>query len=451
MKLSKFYNCVKLKDNITAIFNSLMMDVIYVNKENLKNILNFNVSDEDKKILLDKGIYINDDKQDDDALKVVLNRYNYFKGKINIMYFILTSACNLACKYCFVENCTFNNNIEINMSVDTAINAIKKYGQYILNNSITDGNVIFYGGEPLVNWEVLTSVVDYVKNHNLPLKLSMVTNATLLSLDKIEYLAKNDVEVGISIDGPKKLNDLNRVYRVSDDSVYDKVISKFPLLNMEKCKFGLSITVSKEFLKYKNEVLKWLKELGVKSVFYNLYHYTSYDNDWKEYYEEASQFLLQSYQELIQSDIVDGRIIRKIESFFESEFKFADCGAVGGNQLVIKPNGNVCVCHGYFKTNKYEIGNINDNSIDELISTKEFDFWKNRCTLNNPDCLKCESLFVCGGGCVIQAEALFGDRNHIDEPFCIHTKKTLAWILQKCYDNMNNNSRMGGEIDEDIK
>ena len=170
MKLSKYYNCVKLKDNVTAIFNSLMMDVIYVNKENLKNILNFNVSDEDKKILLDKGIYINDDKQDDDALKVVLNRYNYFIGKINIMYFILTSACNLACKYCFVENCTFNNNIEINMSVDTAMNAIKRYGEYILNNGITDGNVIFYGGEPLVNWEVLTSVVDYVKNHNLPLK-----------------------------------------------------------------------------------------------------------------------------------------------------------------------------------------------------------------------------------------------------------------------------------------
>lgn len=441
MKLSKFFQEIELNDNIFAIFNSLMMDILYVDKDFLNLIKEFKVSDKEKKDLLNKGIYIKNDKQDNDALDIVKKRFDFFKGKVNIMYLILTSACNLACKYCFVEKCTFNNKIEINMSLDTALQAIKKYGNYVLDNNIMDANLIFYGGEPLVNWKVMCAVIDYVKNEKLPIKLSMVTNATLLTVDKIEYLSKNDVEVGISIDGPKDLNDMNRVYRSSDESVYDKVISKFPMLEIKKCKYGLSITVSKEFLKYKKEVIEWLKKINVKSVFYNLYHYTSYESDWKKYYEEASEFLLYSYNELIKNEINDGRIIRKIESFFENEFKFSDCGAIGGNQIVIKPNGNVCVCHGYFKTDKYEIGNISKNSINELISTKEFDFWKNRCTLNNPKCLNCEALFICGGGCAIQAEALFGDRNHIDEPFCIHSKKTLKWILQKCYDDTVKNEK----------
>lgn len=374
MELSKFYNVVELKNGVFGVFNSLMMDVIYVNKEYLKKIKEFKISQNEKNELLNKGIYVKNKEQDDLALEIVRKRFEQFKGKINIMYLIMTSGCNLGCKYCFVEKCTFNNKIEINMTPEVALIAVKKYGEYIKKNKIEDANLIFYGGEPLVNWNTMKLVIDYVKENSIPLKMSMVTNATLLTTEKIKYLAKNDIEIGISIDGPKELNDVNRIYRSKNDSVYDDVISKFPMLNIEKAKYGLSITISKEFLKYKKEVVEWLKKLGIRSVFYNLYHYTSYEGDWKEYYEEASEFIIYSYSKLSSEKIYDGRIIRKIESFFESEFKFSDCGAAGGNQLVIKPNGNVCVCHGYFKTNKYELGNIKENSIEELTSTEEFDF-----------------------------------------------------------------------------
>lgn len=66
-------------------------------------------------------------------------------------------------------------------------------------------------------------------------------------MKKIKYLAENNVEVGISIDGPKNLNDKNRIYRSSSKSVYDEVIEKFPKLEINNCKFGLSITVSQDF------------------------------------------------------------------------------------------------------------------------------------------------------------------------------------------------------------
>lgn len=441
MILSRFFHKVELDNNIYAIFNSLMMDILYVDDKKLNEILDFNVKKEEKEKLLNVGIYVRYAQQDEDALNIVKERYNKVSGKVHIMYFVLTSACNLACKYCFIENCTFNNKVEMNMKKETALNAIRKYTEYLKREEIEDASVIFYGGEPIVNWDVIVEVIEYAKAINSSIKFSMVTNATLLSEEKIKYLAENKVEVGISIDGPKSLNDQNRIYRSSSKSVYDEVIKKFPKLKINNCKFGLSITISKDFLKQQDKVLEWLKELNVRSVFYNLYHYTHYEIGWKEYYKEASNFLIKSYEYLTNKNIYDGRLIRKIDSFFNNEFKFSDCGAIGGNQLAVKPNGDVCICHGYLKTDKYVIGNINEHSIDDLMSSDEIDFWKKRCTLNNDECLNCESIFICGGGCAIQAEALFRDRNHIDEPFCIHTKVALKWILQSCYNRMKNDTK----------
>lgn len=444
MKLSRYFQQVQLKDNVYAIFNSLVMDVLYVNKEKLGQIIAKKVNVEEKAKLFNAGIYISSNNQDDEALQLVKDRYNNVSGKVYILYLVLTSACNLACKYCFIENCTFNNKVEINMKLDTVKTAITKYSEYLKKEKIDEGTLIFYGGEPLVNWEAITTAIQLAKDLKAPIKFSMVTNATLLSDDKIKYLAENDVEIGISIDGPKQLNDKNRIYRGNDRSVYDEIIEKFPKLKMNKCKFGLSITISQDFLKMQDEVLEWLKKLNVTSIFYNLYHYTCYEDNWEGYYQEASKFLLKSYEVLTNDGIYDGRLIRKVESFFNNEFKFSDCGAIGGNQLAIKPSGDVCICHGYLKTDKYVIGNINTSSIYEMMISEEINFWKNRCTLNCEECLNCEAIYLCGGGCAIQAEALFGDRICLDKPFCIHTKTSLKWILQNCYDRLNN------EVDEEV-
>ena len=446
MKLSKFFNYIELENNIYAIFNTLIMDVIFVEKNKFLDIKNMSVTANENKLLKEKGIYITSNKQDEEALSIVKNRYNHVSGKVNIMYLVLSSACNLACKYCFIENSTFNNKIETNMSLDTVKNAITKYDKYLKKENIKEGTIIFYGGEPLVNWDAIVAAVELCKKLKSKIKLSIVTNATLLTNEKIKYLSENNIEVGISIDGPKKLNDKNRIYRSGTKSVYEDVIKKFPRLKANNCKFGLSITISEDFLDIQDEVLDWLKELGVTSIFYNLYHYTSYNENWENYYNKACQFLLKSYEVLSESNIYDGRLNRKIESFLESEFKFSDCGAIGGNQLAIKPNGEVCICHGYLKTNKYVIGNINKDSIEKLMDSKEIKFWRNRCTLNNKECLKCEALYSCGGGCAIQAEALFGDRNHLDLPFCIHTKTSLKWLLQRCYYKSIDNNKLKEEV-----
>lgn len=434
MKLSKYFKFVKLDNNIIAIFNTLLMEVIYVTEDEYEKIINFQVNEEDRVILQNAGIYVNTYTTDLRALQKIKDRYNNVCGNISIMYLILSSACNLACKYCFIENCRSNNKKEFNMSIETITSAITKYANYLNESNLEEGTIIFYGGEPLVNWEGLVYAIKLANKLSSKIKFTMVTNATLLDEKKIEFLSKNNVEIGISIDGPKQLNDKNRIYRAKEDSVYDEIMKKIPLLKAKQVKFGLSITVTKDFLNIQDDVLKWLKDLNVNSVFYNLYHFSNYSNEWENYYKEASEFLLKSFDVLSKQNIYDGRLNRKLDSIVSNQFKFADCAAIGGNQLTIKPNGDVCVCHAYFKTDKYIIGNINKDNIIDMISSTEFNFWKKRNTLNNRKCLNCEALFCCGGGCALQAESLFDDRNKIDKPFCIHTKTSLKWVLQKCYD-----------------
>ena len=269
MTLSKFFHFKQIEDDLYAIYNSLIMDVIYLNKKQLDDVKKFNVNEEDMKLLKNTGVYVDSLSKDKEALDLVKKRYDKVCGKVNIMYLIMSTSCNLGCKYCFIENCQFNNKKETNMNEKTALTALKKYDNYLKKNN-NRGSIIFYGGEPLVNWKVIKKVILEAKAMKSPIDFSMVTNATLLDEEKIKFLASNNVEIGISIDGPKSLNDKNRVYRNCQKSVYDEVIKKFPMLKAQKTKFGLSITVSNDFLDKQDEVLDWLVKLNIKSIFYNL-------------------------------------------------------------------------------------------------------------------------------------------------------------------------------------
>lgn len=446
MQLSSFVKIKEVRKGIYAVYNTLLMEVLYITELELEDLKNFTFDYDTKNEYLKYGIIVESEKKDKEALKSVTTRFASMEKEIDVLYLILSSGCNLACRYCFIENSIYNNKCEINMPLSTVEVAVNKYCDYVIKYKIPKPLIIFYGGEPLVNWKAIAKTVSIVRNKQVNMDYSIVTNATLLDEEKIKFLVENDVEIGISIDGPKELNDKNRIYRDSDESVYEEVTKKIKLLQKYNAKFGLSITVSNDFLAHKEEALNWISNYGVSDIFYNLYHFTKKD-DWEEYYQQACKFLLESYERLSKQGIHDGRIQRKIDSFFNGTFKFADCASIGANQLTIKPNGDLCVCQGYLKSDKYVLGNINTMELDEVAYSDEYDFWAKRSPINNKKCLECEAIFVCGGGCAMQAEALFGDRSEMDIPFCNHTKTALDWLIQKSYEIAfeNKKSYKGGK------
>lgn len=434
MKISKQAHCIKLENGINAIFNNLLMDVIYVDdieKEAIYNqtICNSEIID----TLLQKGIYVRDGSADFDALTKLNHIYDHTIGKIHIMYLILTNTCNLACRYCFLENNPNYRSTRMTMSHDIAIIAIEEFCTYLEKNNIDDGLIVFYGGEPLLNYQIIRTVVEYAKKRSVKIKYSIITNGTLINPEIADYFKENHVNIGLSIDGIKEIHDKNRPFKSTGEGSFDSSEEARKLLRDNDNEYGLSMTVSDEFLEQQDNILYWLKENNERGIFYNLYHYSKIDANWKNKINQTTDFIIKSYEYFEDGITTDGRIQRQIDSVINNQFLFSDCGAIGCGQFVIMPDGDITICHGDSNTGRHIVGNISSIRLEEIFSTEEGKQWLDKSPIKRQQCLECEALFCCGGGCRLQAENLFGSREEIDYSHCIYVKKVLKWILNKCY------------------
>ena len=146
-----------------------------------------------------------------------------------------------------------------------------------------------------------------------------------------------------------------------------------------------------------------------------------------------SKFILKSYDRLNKLNIKEGRILDHINLFIDNIFKFQSCGAVGLNQITVQPNGDVCICQGDQRSKDNVCGNINISSIPDILNNPINDKWNHMYTIQNQECQNCEALFVCGGGCPLQALVLEGDQQKLDKTSCIFYKKLVDWLIKKCY------------------
>ena len=425
MKLSKYFHYIEMNNKYIAVFNSILMQIIYVKKEKLDDIKSFKLSEDEKKIMIENGIYETTSDMDDfyNVLKTGIHK----QAKIpTIMYLNVSTYCNLACKYCFIENSPLSSQKYEKMSFETAKIAIDKFLAELDKNEIVDSQIIFYGGEPLTNWNVIKDIINYIQDEKKSdITLTIITNGTLLNKEIISYLMSHHIGIGISIDGPKFINDKNRIFKSGNESVYEKAMNSIKLLNDMNSSYCVSATVTPDVVENEDEVLEWLIDNKIKNIFWNLYHYSTKDNNWEKHYNKMSDFILKSYKILKDNNIGEEKVQEQIEMFLNQTFKFHSCGAVGLNQLTIKPNGDVCICQGDSRSYKNVVGNIVSDEISDILNNPKNAQWLKMYTIDNEKCKYCPAISVCGGGCPLQAEALFGKRTALDEASCIYYKKLL--------------------------
>lgn len=132
----------------------------------------------------------------------------------------LTQKCNLRCKYC-IYNPSHPNHREFghrDMKFETAKKAIDFLDKHSSgNDKIYIG---FYGGEPLLKFELLKQCIDYANTKNRNIVYSLTTNATLITESIADFLVENKIEITVSLDGPKSIHDENRIY-VNGDGSFD--------------------------------------------------------------------------------------------------------------------------------------------------------------------------------------------------------------------------------------
>lgn len=299
--------------------------------------------------------------------------------------------------------------------------------------------LIFYGGEPLVNFNVLEYVAKRINELRSEercirnVEMSMVTNGLLLDEARISRLHELGVAIAISIDGFTEEANSMRV-DLASNPMFSQILGKLGLCKKMGVNVSLSVALSEETIKSTKDILKLVDVYGVKAFGFNIMMSSDTFVLPQSYNEAAAQFIIDEFIELRKRGVYEDRMMRKLKSFSKAQVYFSDCAATTGGQIVIAPNGQVGICHGCLHDKQYFVAHIND---DDFVAVKDDNFieWSQLTPINHEECLDCPALGICGGGCPVNAMHLNpGNTIHsINERFCVHSKKTLEFLIKDLY------------------
>ena len=306
--------------------------------------------------------------------------------------------------------------------------------------------VDFFGGEPLLNWDVVKQTVEYVESiqaaHNKIFKLTLTTNGVLLTQDKIDYVNEHNISLVLSIDGREEVHNRMRPSAGGTDTY--KTVAK-NLVNAVKQRDGREYYVRGTYthnnLDFTKDVIAMsdlgFEHLSMEPVVGKEGEYVLRDEDLpilEKEYEKLADLYLQRQKDgwgekfnffHFRMDLYRGPCMAK---------RLRGCGA-GHEYMAIVPNGDIYPCHQFVGRDGYVLGNVFEG-------LKNFDIpreFRNTHVFTKPTCAKCWAKFFCSGGCHANNETFGGS---IKEPYelgCKLQKKRIecAIMIQAELDEMN--------------
>lgn len=379
------------RDGVFCLYNSLKMTMLFISEtyfeqyKQLKNGFDYDLNKNNAFIneLIANELFV---LQCKDELLCIRSIGELLSKNLNIstMVLQLSDYCNLRCKYCFIEDGIKDGYIRRKMSWDVAKAAIDKFLQITSSSKKKELTVIFYGGEPLTNWAVLNKALDYLDKTVIDkvIKKVLITNGTLISDEIASALHHYNVEVCVSIDGPKDIHDSNRVSEDGRGS-FDTVLNSFKILRKHDIEPGVSSVMSKESLVNIERVADFLfNELHIKGIGFNHVsiipssgEYSQYDIDYEQSYAES----LIKMTEIINQKypfVYEKRMNSKINYFLDRQLNKASCTGVG-LQFSVSTDGWIGICQGYMgsrKTFNNTVFNLDYNPANDSV----FQEWKKK-------------------------------------------------------------------------
>jgi len=348
---------------------------------------------------------------------------------IKAMCLHLAHDCNLRCEYCFAKGGAFAGRREL-MSAQTAKAAI----DYLIKVSGTRRNleIDFFGGEPLLNFEVLKETVSYARSietaHGKNFRFTVTTNAYRVTDEMRDYLDKEMNNIVVSIDGRPHIHDAVRKTAGGGGS-YERVASnaKKMLLNREG-EYYVRGTFTADNLDFAEDVLH-VANMG----FWGLSIEPVVTKGANAIKEEHLPAIFDEYERLA-AEYARRRKDGNGFTFFHFMVdlgagpcrlkRIRGCGA-GTEYIAISPTGEIYPCHQFVGQSVYKMGSVYETGLDEGVA-KQFE----ECNvLNMEDCKKCWAKYYCSGGCAAANVNMNGDMLQPYSIGCAMQKKRLELAI----------------------
>ena len=309
--------------------------------------------------------------------------------------------CNLACQYCFAEEGEYHGRRAL-MSFEVG----KKALDFLIANSGNRRNleVDFFGGEPLMNWEVVKQLVEYgrskEKEYNKNFRFTMTTNGVLLNDEIMEYCNREMSNVVLSLDGRKEVNDKMRPFRGGKGS-YDLIVPKFrKFAEMRGDRdYYVRGTFTRHNLDFSKDVMEFA-DLGFRSM--SIEPVVAAPEEEYAIREEDLPQIMEEYDRLAEEYLKRKKEGRGFNFFhFNIDLnqgpcvakRLSGCGS-GTEYLAVTPWGDLYPCHQFVGQEEFLLGNVDTGVTNERIRD-EFKL----CNVYAKDkCRDCFARFYCSGG-----------------------------------------------------
>lgn len=340
--------------------------------------------------------------------------------------------CNLACRYCFAEEGEYHGRRAL-MSLEVG----KKALDFLIANSGSRRNleVDFFGGEPLMNWDVVKQLVAYgreqEKLHNKNFRFTLTTNGVLLNDEVMEFCNREMGNVVLSLDGRPEVNDKMRPFRNGKGS-YELIVPKFQKFadSRNQNNYYVRGTFTRENLDFSQDVIHFadlgFKQMSIEPVVASPEEpYAIREEDLPKIMEEYDKLAVEYIKRQKEGrgfnffhfmlDLNQGPCVAK---------RLSGCGS-GTEYLAVTPWGDLYPCHQFVGEEKFLLGNVDDG----ITNTEVRDEFK-LCNVYAKDkCRDCFARFYCSGGCAANSYNFHGSILDAYDIGCEMQKKRIECAI----------------------
>ncbi len=321
---------------------------------------------------------------------------------IKSMCLNVSHDCNLRCSYCFAAQGDFGHGRKL-MSFETGKAAI----DFMLKHSGGRHNleVDFFGGEPLMNFEVVKQIITYARHveqeYQKNFRFTITTNGLQLDDEKIEYINREMSNVVLSLDGRKEVNDRLRI-RTNGSGCYDSIVPKYQKLvagRGEKDYFVRG-TFTRENLDFSKDVLH-MYEIGFPKL--SIEPVVAPESEAYALTADLLPAIEAEYEKLASILVEKKKRGENIHFFhFQLDLDQGPCaikrlrGCSCGNEYVaVTPEGVIYPCHQFIGMEEWKMGSVLQQSLD----MEKKAVFSHSHIYNKPECMQCWAKFYCSGGC----------------------------------------------------
>lgn len=340
--------------------------------------------------------------------------------------------CNLACKYCFAEEGEYHGRRAL-MSFEVG----KKALDFLIANSGNRRNleVDFFGGEPLMNWDVVKQLVEYGRSleqqYNKKFRFTLTTNGVLLN-DEIEQFYNREMSnVVLSLDGRREVNDRMRPSRNQKGS-YDLIVPKFQKLaeSRNQTNYYVRGTFTRNNLDFSKDAIHFA-DLGFEQM--SIEPVVSLPEEPYSIRQEDLPQIMEEYDKLAVEYIKrrkEGRGFNFFHFMIDLQQgpcvakRLSGCGS-GTEYLAVTPWGDLYPCHQFVGEEDFLLGNV-DTGVTNTSVCSEF----KKCNVYSKDkCMECFARFYCSGGCAANSFKFHGAITDAYDIGCEMQKKRIECAI----------------------